>query len=148
MVSIEILRSFPYFAGVNNETLKAVAAITEDRRFKAGEVLFKEGDPSRGLHILRQGQVDIIYRLHGGEERVVDTVVAGDLIGWSSLVEPYHSTAKAVAREAGEAVWIAAAGIRALCEKDHTLGYHLLKQLAGVLSRRLQGALVQIAAGS
>jgi CRP/FNR family transcriptional regulator, cyclic AMP receptor protein len=148
MVSIEMLRSCSYFAGVSNESLRAVAAFTEERHFIAGEVLFKEGDLSRGLYILRQGQVDIVYRLHGGEERVVDTVVAGDLIGWSSLVEPYRSTAIAVAREAGGAIWIAAAGIRDLCEKDHTLGYHLLKQLAGVLSRRLQGALVQLAASS
>ena len=147
MVSLEVLRSCPYFAGVSGESLKAVAAIADERRFKVGEVLFKEGDPSHGLYILRHGQVDIVYHLHDGEERVVDTVVAGDLIGWSSLVEPYRSTANATVREAGEAIWIESAGIRALSEKDHTLGYHLLKQLAGVLSRRLQGALVQIAAG-
>jgi len=147
MVSIEVLRSCPYFAGVSGESLRALAAISEERRFTAGEALFKEGDVSHGLYILRQGQVDIIYHLHGGEERVVDTVVAGDLIGWSSLVEPHRSTATAAAREAGSAVWIAAAGIRDLCEKDTALGYHLMKQLTGVLSRRLQGALVQIAAG-
>jgi CRP-like cAMP-binding protein len=122
--------------------------MAEERDFRAGDILFKEGDLSRGLYILRQGQVDIVYRLHGGEERVVDTVVAGDLIGWSSLVEPHRSTATAMAREAGSAVWVAAAGIRDLCEKDTALGYHLMKQLTNILSRRLQGALVQLAAGS
>jgi CRP/FNR family cyclic AMP-dependent transcriptional regulator len=147
MVSIEVLRSFPYFAGVSTESLKAVAAITEERAFPAGQPLFKEGDPARALYILREGQVDIVYQRHVDEGRVVDTVVAGDLIGWSSLVEPCRCTATAVPREAGRAVRIDAAGIRNLCEQDHTLGYHLLKELAGTLSRRLQGALVQLAAG-
>jgi CRP-like cAMP-binding protein len=146
MVSIEVLRSFPYFAGVSAESLKAVAAITEERAFPAGQPLFKEGEPAQALYILRAGEVDIVYQHHVDEGRVVDTVVAGDLIGWSSLVEPYRCTATAVPRAAGRAVRIDAAGIRKLCEHDHTLGYHLLKELAGTLSRRLQGALVQLAA--
>ena len=147
MVSIEVLRSFHYFAGVSAESLKAVAAITDERAFPAGQPLFKEGEPAHALFILRAGQVDIVYQRHVDEGRVVDTVVAGDLIGWSSLVEPYRCTATAVPREPGRAVRIDATGIRNLCERDHTLGYHLLKELAGTLSRRLQGALVQLAAG-
>lgn len=147
MVSIEVLRSFPYFAGVCAESLKAVAAITEERPLALGEPLFKEGDPARALYILRAGQVDIVYQHHRDQGCVVDTVVAGDLIGWSALVEPYRCTATAVPREPGQVVRIDAVGIRGLCERDHTLGFQLLKELAGTLSRRLQGALVQLAAG-
>ncbi|MGD8454355.1 MAG: cyclic nucleotide-binding domain-containing protein [Phycisphaerae bacterium] len=146
MVSIEVLRSFPYFAGVGAESLKAVAAITEERSLNVGEPLFAEGDEAPALFILRSGQVDIVYQAHIDEGRVVDTVVAGDLIGWSSLVAPYECTATAVPREPGTVVRIEARGIRELCERDHSLGYHLLKVLAGTLSRRLQGALVQLAA--
>lgn len=147
MVSIEVLRSFPYFAGVSPETLKAVAEATEERTFLPGQPLFREGDPARALYILRAGEVDIVYQHHVDEGRVVDTVVAGDLIGWSALVEPYRCTATAVPRASGRAVCIDAAGIRKLCERDHMLGYRLLKEVAGMLSRRLQGALVQLAAG-
>jgi CRP/FNR family cyclic AMP-dependent transcriptional regulator len=146
MVSVEVLRSFPYFAGVGSESLKAVAALADERVFKAGEVLFKEGEPARSLYVVRQGQVDIVSHPHAGEDCVVDTVVGGELIGWSSLVEPYRTTATAVARDAGRAVRIEAVGIRDLCEKDHTLGYRLLRELTATLSRRLQGALVQLAA--
>ena len=146
MVSVEVLRSFPYFAGVSAESLKAVAAITEERTFPAGQPLFKEDDPARALYILRAGQVDIVYQRHVDEGRVVDTVVAGDLIGWSSLVDPYRCTATAIPREPGRTVRIDGPGLRSLCERDHTLGYHLLKEVTGTLSRRLQGALVQLSA--
>ena len=147
MVSIEVLRSFPYFAGVSPDSLKAVAEITDERSFPAGEPLFEEGDTAQSLYILRAGEVDIVYHCQDDDGCVVDTVVAGDLIGWSALVAPYSCTATAVPRVAGSAVRIDAAGIRKLCELDHTLGYQLLKELAGTLSRRLQGALVQLAAG-
>ncbi len=148
MVSVEILRVFPYFAGVGAESLKAVAAIAEEHQLRPGEPLFKEGDPARALFILRAGQVDIVYQQNIDQGRVVDTVVAGDLIGWSALVEPYRCTATAIPREAGRAVRIDGPAIRQLCERDHTLGYHLLKELAATLAHRLQGALVQLAAGT
>jgi CRP/FNR family cyclic AMP-dependent transcriptional regulator len=148
MVPIELLRSFPYFAGVSSESLKAVAAVADERDFRSGEILFREGDPAHYLHIVRQGQVDIIYRLQGGAERVVDTVVGGELLGWSAVVEPYLSTATGVAREAGQVVRLPAARIRALCDQDPSLGYRLLMHVTRVLSDRLQGARVQLAAGS
>jgi CRP-like cAMP-binding protein len=148
MVSVEVLRSFPYFAGVSSESLKAVAAIAEERNFRASETLFKEGDAARWLYIVRQGQVDIVYHLPGGEKRVVDTVVAGDLMCWSAVVEPHQNTATGVAREAGRVVCIDAAGARKLCEQDPALGYRLLMQVARVVSSRLQGARVQLAAGN
>ena len=47
MISTEALRHFPYFAGVSAKCLKAVAAISTDRTFKAGERLFEESNAIR-----------------------------------------------------------------------------------------------------
>ncbi|MBK9126386.1 MAG: cyclic nucleotide-binding domain-containing protein [Phycisphaerales bacterium] len=146
MVSVEVLRSIPYFAGVGAESLRAVAAIADERDFPAGRPVFSEGEPAEALYILRAGEVDIVYQHNLDEGRVVDTVVAGDLIGWSALVQPHRCTATAIPRVASRAVRIDAGGIRNLCDLDHTLGYHLLRELAATLSHRLQGALVQLAA--
>lgn len=146
MVSIEVLRSLPCFAGVSGESLKAVAAIAEEHDFKAGQTLWKEGDDVRWLYIVRQGEIDIIYDLQGGKQCVVDTVVGGEMTGWSAVVEPYRHTATCVARQPGRALCIQAADIRKLCDKDPQLGYHLLMQVARTLSNRLQGARLQLAA--
>jgi CRP-like cAMP-binding protein len=148
VLSIEVLRSLPYFAGVSAESLKQVAELSEERAFTAGEVLFREDDTAGEIYILRNGEIDIVYGVTRGDEKVVDTVVVGDLIGWSALVEPFNRTATAVARQAGTAVVIDGKGIQALCDRDQSLGYHLVSRLAETLSRRLQGALVQIAAAS
>jgi CRP-like cAMP-binding protein len=148
MVSIEVLRTLPYFAGVSSDGLKTVAEIAEQHEFAAGETLFSEGEPASGIYIIRDGEIDINYGLAGEQVRTVDTVVGGDLIGWSAMVGPYLRTATAVARRPGHYVFIAADRIRDLCEQDQSLGYHILKHLTEVLSRRLQGALVQLAAGA
>ena len=148
MVPIEILRSLPYFAGVSGESLKALAAIAEDHEFKAGETLWREGEPVHWLYIVRQGQIDIIYHFQSGKECIVDTVVAGELSGWSAVVEPYRHTATCIAREAGRVLCFQAVGVRQLCDKDSLLGYRLMIQVARTLSSRLQGARLQLAASS
>ena len=146
MVSIEILRSSPYFGGVATESLKAIADVSEERAFTAGKMLFEEGIVATTLFIVQRGELDIIYTLHGGEQIVVDTVVGGDLVGWSTLVEPHQTTATVVPRSDGQALCIDGAKLRELCEQDHTLGHRLMTHVAETLSKRLQGALVQLAA--
>ena len=145
MVSIEVLRSLPYFAGVSPDTLRAVAEFTQEREFKAGEALAREGDVARWLCILRAGQVDVIYRsqAHGGS--IVDTVVPGELLGWSALLPPHKITATIEGRENGRYVAIDAEGLRKLCEKDHTLGFGLMTWVAQEIRNRLQGVSVQLA---
>ncbi|MDM8006527.1 MAG: cyclic nucleotide-binding domain-containing protein [Phycisphaerae bacterium] len=146
MVPVETLRSLACLAGVPADHLKAVAAITDEREFKTGEVLWREGEPVRSMYIVRQGEIDVTYHLQGGRQCVVDTVVGGEITGWSALVEPYKHTATCVARAAGRALLVEAAGLRELCEKDAVLGYRLLIQVSRTLSSRLQGARLQLAA--
>lgn len=147
MIPVETLRALPCFAGVGIESLKAVAAITHERDYKPGEPLVREGDPAQCLFIVRHGEVDILYALQGGETRVVDTVVAGDLLGWSAVMEPYQITATCVARDEVHVLCVDAAGIRKLCEEDHSLGFRLMTKVALEIKSRLQGASIQLAAG-
>jgi CRP/FNR family cyclic AMP-dependent transcriptional regulator len=146
MISAEVLRRYPYFAGVGKESLNALATICEERRVNAGEALFHEGEPATHMFLVTQGEVDIAFELPGGEQRVVDTVVAGDLLAWSAFVEPHRYTATGVTRMNSKLVAIEAPKMRELCEEDPILGYRLLTQVARVLSRRLAGARVQLAA--
>lgn len=146
MVPVETLRSLACLAGVPAESLKAIAAIAEERDFKAGEVLWHEGDPVHWMCVVRQGEIDVIYQLQSGRQCVVDTVVGGEITGWSAFVEPYRHTATCIARAAGRALRLDAAAMRGLCEKDHLLGYRLLMQVARTLSGRLESARLQLAA--
>lgn len=146
MISVETLRTLPYFGGVSSESLRAVAEIADEREFQAGQVVFQDGAASQTLYFIQHGEIDIIYTLQGGRQCVVDTVVGGDLVGWSSLVPPYQTTAIAAARTAVRAVCIQAPSLRQLCDRDPALGYCLMGHVAATLSDRLRGALVQLAA--
>lgn len=145
MISPEVLRRYPYFATVSDETLKAVAMMAEEKTIPAGTEMFREGDPATSLYIITKGEVDIQYILGNGEHRTVDTLVDGDLLCWSALVEPYKTTANGIARKETHLVAIRGDRLRALCVSDPALGYRLLTQIARLLAHRLEGARVQLA---
>jgi CRP-like cAMP-binding protein len=146
MISPEILRRYRYFAGLSEESLKAIAMIAEEKRVPAGQRMFHEGDPATYLYVIQKGEVNIQYLLGDGTLRTVDTLVDGDLLVWSALIEPYKMTAIGTATKDTRLVAIAAPRLRELCEKDPLLGYRLTTQVARLLAHRLETARVQLAA--
>ncbi len=146
MISPELLRRYPWFAGLSEQVLKTIAMMSEERAVDAGEVIFEEGDTATCLKLVLSGSVDITFAGDAGERFVVDNITAGQLFCWSSLVEPYQETATAVVREAGKIVCIEGKELRDLCEADFEVGYRLMQQIAAVLRRRLQSARVQLIA--
>jgi CRP-like cAMP-binding protein len=145
MISPEVLRRYPYFVGVSEESLKAVAMLADARSVPAGTQLFSEGDTASMLNIIVRGKVEIQYTLGSGERRTVDTLVDGDILGWSALVEPHKYTAIGMAKTDLELVSIQAKKLRDLCDRDPTMGYRLTTQIAKLLAHRLEGARIQLA---
>ncbi len=145
MISPELLRRYPYFANAQDETLRELAMISEEQSVAAGSVMYHEGDRTETLYILADGEIDIQYTLGSGELRTVDTLVPGELIMWSSLVEPFRSTAVVTARQDSQLIAIDAQRLRDACREDHQLAYHLLMSLTQLLATRLEGARVQLA---
>jgi CRP/FNR family cyclic AMP-dependent transcriptional regulator len=159
MISPEALRRYPYFSQLPEEALKQVAMICEDRSFKAGERLFEEsaemkssarlydkGQAAAELMILVSGEVDLVTEMSGGNESPVASLVAGDLMAESSMIEPYHLTVSGIAQRDGSMLVIDAAKLREMCEQQPALGFVVMSQVAKVLLGRLQDAQVQLAA--
>ncbi len=145
MISPELLRRFHCFAEVDADTLKQIAMASEEKRISAGTRVFDVGDDADELYLVEEGEVDIQYPLGNGELRTVDTVVSGELIMWSALVEPHKSTATAVVHHDAKLIAVDGARLRELCDADHELAYHLELNIAQLLVERLRGTCVQLA---
>ncbi len=146
MISPLEFRRYQYFAGASNEVHNALAKISSIRQYKAGERLFEEGDSAKHLIIVKSGQVDIIYLLKDNHEVVAESAISGDVISWSAILAPYTLTASAVGFKDGELIEIDGKQLREMCDKDTSLGYQLLVEIARGLRDRLTGLRVQITA--
>jgi CRP-like cAMP-binding protein len=72
------------------------------------------------------------------KEIIVDTVTAGQVFGWASIVGPSKRTVNAECSENSRVIAIPADELNAMFDKDHTLGYTIMKRLSGIIARRLR----------
>ncbi len=146
MISPEVLRIFPHFAGMSSDCLSAIAMLSNERTFFSGEKIFCENNTARHLILIREGEINIIYQLGDGSEVVADTLGVGDTLAWSALLEPHKLTATGEANKDGVLIEIDGEGLRRICEDDTQYGYTILKEIAKTLRNRLSAMRVQIAA--
>jgi Na+/H+ antiporter len=96
----ELARAAPLFAGLDEEALGRIAALTTERVLAPGEVLFRQGEPGRGLFIIARGAVAVVRedRRRGGEPLLLDVLGGGDILGEMALLtgSPRLATARAL----------------------------------------------------
>lgn len=87
------LKSIGIFAEVPEEILAAVATNLEEMEVTAGETIVREGDISRGIYIINEGEV----KIHHGEQ-VVHTMTEPEIFGELSALdsEPHSASVTAV----------------------------------------------------
>lgn len=130
----------PFLAGLNPTQMALLADCALPSRFKAGETIFREGEPADRFYLIEKGKVVLESGADFGEPVVIETIGAGDLLGWSWMMPPYvwHFTARAV--EPTDVIYFNGTILRQYCERDHSLGYELHKRMSAVMARRLQAA--------
>jgi CRP-like cAMP-binding protein len=148
MISPERLRRFANNAHIPENLLKTVAMHAENHTFKAGDRIFSEGNNATHFMIVEEGEVDLTYQLGDMREVVVDTLVAGDSLSWSALIEPHTLSASAVANSDGSLIRIDGSSLRQLCHDQPDFGLQLMREVATVLRERLIATRVQLAAAN
>ena len=69
--ALEVMRSVPYFAHLDAVAMEAVAGKATRRRYSRGEVIFLEGDPCAGLHVIHTGRIKLYKVSLEGREQIV-----------------------------------------------------------------------------
>lgn len=69
---VELLRRIPLFAGIAPAKLKLLAFTSERVKFKAGQNLFRQGDPGDAAYVLLTGNADILVDSPTGEIKVAE----------------------------------------------------------------------------
>ena len=145
MISPELLRRHTFFGGFTDKELKGLAMAAQEKSVAEGEALFAEGDTAEAIYFLADGEMEILIHAdeEGRESIPLSTLPAGELIGWSALIEPRIFTASARATRACRVVVFPASELEKLSADLHFYNL-LLKKVAQVISRRLKDARIQL----
>lgn len=159
MVSPEVLRRWPFFAGLNHDHVVAISKVANETDFEAGEFFFHEGDELSSFYLALSGKIDVVMEaLDRGVEHkvseqflrelrtrdvVVTTLGPGDVFGWSGLVSPHTATAGAKAASDCRVVVVDARKLMDVFEEDCGFGYIMMQKAAQVIRDRLQDTRVE-----
>lgn len=128
----------PFLNSFSQELLNMIVEKAVEVQYEPGEILFKENDPANRFYLLEYGKVALETHVPRDGTMVVQTLEGGDVLGWSWLFPPFVWHFQARALEATNAIVIDGAHLLVLCEKNHELGYELMKRMAQVVIQRLQ----------
>lgn len=139
-----VLAEHPFFKGLEAQYLELVVGCATNTRFEAGKYIFHEGEEADRFYLIRHGKVALEVFAPNRGAITIQTLEAGEILGWSWLIAPYRWRFDAKALELTRAIALDAKCLRGKCEEDHDLGYELLKRFAYIIGQRLEAARLQI----
>jgi CRP/FNR family cyclic AMP-dependent transcriptional regulator len=138
------LAGHPFFADLAPPHLGTIVGCAANVQFDAGQFIFREGTPADRFYVLRHGTVAVEVFAPGGGAVTVETVGAGEVLGWSWLFPPYKAHFDARALTLVRALALDGTCLREKCERDPALGYALMKRFTQLVVQRLEATRMQL----
>ena len=135
---LEAITKHPFFKGLTAEQLSTLAECAMLKKFEENELICKEQEPANRFYLIQEGKVALESEGIEGETVSIQTISAGEVLGWSWLFPPYHWHFNARATEETRAIFFYGTRLREWCDRDHDLGYELIQRMAAAGIQRLQ----------
>jgi di/tricarboxylate transporter len=133
----ELLSQVELFRGLDRVTLAKLAAHLEPLPVRAGEIVFRQGDPPEGLYLVSRGAFAIYAGVGDGTDEVIfNTLRRGEAFGEIALLTGDVRSATARAEEDGELLRLDQTRFHELVRHDPSVS---LAISAGLI-RRLRAA--------
>jgi CRP/FNR family transcriptional regulator, cyclic AMP receptor protein len=138
-----VLEKAPLLSSLSAVELQLLAARSARKFFSTSQLLFSEGDPCNGLHIIARGKVRIFKTSIGGREQVLALNNPGETVAELPVFDggPYPASAMAV--EDCEIAFISRRDFQAFCIEHPQVALKVLA-VVGSRLRRLVGIIEEL----
>lgn len=142
----EAITHHAFFRGMKPEHLALLTEGAKPITFKAGDVLFRESQPAGEFYLIESGKIALETHEPANGMTLVQTLGAGDVLGWSWLFPPFTWHFQARATEPTGVIILNGAHLLVAAERNRDFGYELMKRVAQVVIHRLQATRKQLLA--
>ena len=139
MDSTKILKMVDIFRGLSPRQLESLAQVSEETKYRGGEVVFTEHSSGAEVYIIKKGKVCIELGLKGKPNTAtIQRLGVGQIFGELTLVDRRNRSATAMCDNDCEIITIDRDKLDELFERDSRLGYIVIRNLAQLLAVRLR----------
>jgi CRP-like cAMP-binding protein len=127
------------------EHLRMLAAQGVRVRFDRDKPVLKEANVANRFYLIQEGKVALEAPTEEGAPILIQTIGAGDELGWSWLFPEHYFHLDARALEPTRAVSFFGPALLQQCAQDHDFGYELAMRTAEVLAKQLMATREKLA---
>jgi CRP/FNR family cyclic AMP-dependent transcriptional regulator len=139
-----LLRKHPFLRSLEPEYLTLLAGCATNVRFGEGSFLFREGGAADRCYLIREGKVALEIAAAGRGSIIVQTLAAGDVAGFSWLLEPHRWQFDGRVVEPVRAFALDGVCLRGKCADDPRMGFELMQLVARLAVQRLQATRLRL----
>ncbi len=125
----EVLGACAFFAGIDEQSRRRLVRMAQQRDFRKGEVIFREGDPVPGVFVVGEGMVRIYKLAPSGKEHVLHLAGPGMTFGEVAVLADFPCPATAEAIEPTGCILLPTEPFARALREDHGLCLQLLKSM-------------------
>ena len=127
---VELIKSIPYFSGMDSEILETVRQTIFDRKFDRGEIILLEGEPAESLFFVGSGAVKIFKTSPDGKEQILSIVRPGESFSDVSVFDGGANPASAQAMGQVLLYGISRKNVQDLLKKHPEVALNVVKVMA------------------
>ncbi len=135
---VKVIREEESFIDLKPEEIEEIFSMGEMKKFKPGELIFKEGSQGDEFYIILEGAVRISTDVPGVGEEALAVLKPGEFFGEMALIDNTVRSATAVSNEETVLFAIKRENFNKLVEETNPFAYKILWSLVKKLSSRLR----------
>ncbi len=133
-----ILKNTPIFSDLSRRELNIIENIIHRRRYRDGEIIFRQGDPGVGMYVIAKGQVRIFMTNSAGVSVELVMLQPGDFFGETAVIDRGERSASAQAVGDTELLGFFRPDLFDIIDRFPRMGAKILLKIALVYSERLR----------
>lgn len=138
MITMDELKKQVLFEDLTGAELERLSKVLGERTLQKDEVLFKEGDDTKGIYMIRSGKIEITKVTPDGWKQTLAVLTKENFFGELSILEKRKHEANAVAIEKTELIKLTKESFEKMERDDVALASRIIKKLALVMSKNLR----------
>ncbi len=131
-VDAHILQPLDFFSDLEQHELEEFAGLIKSRPVQKNEIIIQRGIPVLTFFIILSGTFKVSFE----EDRPIEFSKKGEVMGWSTVVHPYHYNGSVTATSDGELLEISSRDFFELIQADNRLGEKIMKKIDKIASER------------
>jgi CRP-like cAMP-binding protein len=140
----DLVAEHPFTEGLNPRYLHLLTDCATFERFGMNQTLFRESFEADHFYLLLTGHVALQTFIQTNGLTTIQTVGAGDALGWSWLYPPYRWHFTATAIDPTEAIALNARKLREEMQENHDFGYAITYRVGQSMLERLQATRMRL----